>query len=143
MLRQSIGNYAKISKKERKETITQLLFAARAKLRSSDIIDEFSAWAALNNYELDSVNDTEDSFSQPDILIKGPEMINYRYLVGPKRVALAYRFVEYAFKGLPIPIEYIKSYLPIIEMIHDFIEAGPTAISQLKVLHKRIKKNKK
>ena len=37
--------------RSRKETITQLLFAARSKLRSSDVMDEFSEIKACVEYE--------------------------------------------------------------------------------------------
>lgn len=140
-LRQRLGNYTKIPKTERKELITKLLFAARAKLRSSDIIDDFSRWVGKNNLEVDYIDDTEIEISKPDFdSASSKDMAYYRMLVGNEKMVLAHKFVERAFRKQTAPINYIESYLPIITMIHDFIKAGPTAIHQLKLLHKRIKK---
>jgi hypothetical protein len=143
-IRRLLANYTKISVQQRKEVVTKLLFAARAKLRSSDIIDDFSRWVGKNRLEVSSVRDTEIEISQADFDAGSTkDMAYYRMLVGSDNMVLAHKFVERSFKNTNSPLNYIQSYLPIIKMIHDFIQAGPTAIQQLKVLHSRIKKSNK
>ena len=144
LLRRALANYTKITLQQRKEIITKLLFAARAKLRSSDIIDDFSRWAGQNRLEVSTVRDTEDTISQPDFDKNSTkDMSYYKMLVGNDNMVLAHKFVEQSIDDKPSPIRYIKAYMPIISMIHDFVQAGPTAIHQLKLLHKRIKKYNK
>lgn len=143
-MRRLLSNYPTITTEQRKQVITKLLFAARAKLRSSDLIDDFSAWAGKNRLEVDYVRDTEKTVSKPDIETGNTKNTSYyRLLVGGSNMVMAYRFVERAVKGQAMPKNYVEAYLPIISMIHDFIEAGPQAIQQLKALHSRIKKLKK
>lgn len=143
-MRRLLVNYTKITAKERRELVTKLLFAARAKLRSSDIIDDFSLWTGNKNLEVSTVTDTEFSISQPDFEAGSTKDVSYyRMLVGNENMVLAHKFVERSLKNTTSPVNYIQSYLPIISMIHDFVKAGPTAIHQLKLLHKRIKKYNK
>lgn len=140
-MRRLLSNYTSISTEQRKQIITKLLFAARAKLRSSDLIEEFSAWAGRNNLEVSSVKDNEPTHSRADFNASSTKDTSYyKLLVGGTKMVMAYKFVERAFKGGAMPLNYIEAYLPIIEMIHDFVKAGPQAIQQLKVLHARIKK---
>jgi hypothetical protein len=143
-MRRLLSNYTTIGTEQRKQIITKLLFAARAKLRSSDLIEEFSTWAGRNNLEVSSVADNEPTHSRADFDANNTkDATYYRLLVGNQKMMMAFKFVERAFKGGAMPLNYIQSYMPIIEMIHDFVQAGPQAIQQLKVLHARIKKSKK
>ena len=143
-LRRDIGNFTKLSSRDKKEVITKLLHAAQAKLRASDIIDYYSTWAGSNKLIDPTVKDTEIDISQPDLEKSPSDVSYYRLIVGNENAVRATKFVEYAAQGKATPINFIQSYLPIIQMVHDFIKAGPVAISQLKLLHSRIKKlNKK
>ena len=143
-MRRMLSNYTTIGTEQRKQIITKLLFAARAKLRSSDLIEEFSTWAGRNNLEVSSVADNEPTHSRADFDSSNTKDASYyRLLVGNQKMMMAFRFVERAFKGGTVPVSYIEAYLPVIEMIHDFVKAGPQAIQQLKVLHARIKKSNK
>jgi hypothetical protein len=67
----------------------------------------------------------------------------YGYLVGIDNAMKARRFAELANEGKSIPSSFAQAYLPIVDMIDDIIEAGPSAIQQLKVVHKRAKKQSK
>ena len=143
-LRRDIGNFTKLSSRDKKEVITKLLHAAQAKLRASDIIDYYSTWAGSNKLIDPTVKDTEIDISQPDLEKSPSDVSYYRLIVGNENAVRATKFVEYAAQGKATPINFIQSYLHIIQMVHDFVKAGPVAISQLKLLHKRIKKlNKK
>ena len=143
-LRRDIGNFPKLHMSKKQEVITQLLHAAQAKLRASDIIDYYSTWAGSNRLIDPTVKDTEIDISQPDLEKSPSDVSYYRLIVGNENAVRATKFVEYAAQGKATPINFIQSYLPIIQMVHDFVKAGPVAISQLKLLHKRIKKlNKK
>lgn len=64
----------------------------------------------------------------------------YGYLVGLGNAVRAKRFIETAEQGKSIPADFVKAYLPIIEMIDDIVDAGPGAVRQLQNLHKRFKK---
>jgi hypothetical protein len=143
-LRRDVGNFVKLSIRDKKEVITKLLHAAQAKLRASDIIDYYATWAGSNKLIDPTVKDTEIDISQPDLEKSPSDVSYYRLIVGNENAVRATKFVEYAAQGKATPINFIQSYLPIIQMVHDFVKAGPVAISQLKLLHKRIKKlNKK
>lgn len=143
-LRRDIGNFLKLNILKKQEVITQLLHAAQAKLRASDIIDYYSTWAGSNRLIDPTVKDTEIDISQPDLEKSPSDVSYYRLIVGNENAVRATKFVEYAAQGKATPINFIQSYLPIIQMVHDFVKAGPVAISQLKLLHSRIKKlNKK
>ena len=143
-LRRDIGNFPKLHISKKQEVITQLLHAAQAKLRASDIIDYYSTWAGSNRLIDPTVKDTEIDISQPDLEKSPSDVSYYRLIVGNENAVRATKFVEYAAQGKATPINFIQSYLPIIQMVHDFVKAGLVAISQLKLLHQRIKKlNKK
>ena len=64
----------------------------------------------------------------------------YGYIVGIDQAAKVIKAIEYAEEGKGIPPYFVKAYWPIIEMIEDFIEAGPGAVARLKAVHRSIKK---
>lgn len=64
----------------------------------------------------------------------------YGYLVGIENAARAKRFIEEAERGNSIPANFVKAYMPIIEMIDEIVESGPGGIQLLRQLHKRVKK---
>jgi len=67
----------------------------------------------------------------------------YGYLVGIENAVRAAKFVETAEQKKTVPAEYVKGYLPIIEMIDDIVDGGAGYIQQLRALHQRAKNNKK
>lgn len=142
-VRRLIGNFQQISGEDKKRTVTRLLIAARAKLRSSDIIDDLEKLAVDGNFETGLVNDNEPTISLPDIPTGSSDIINYKFLVGAKNIMLAQKVVTLASRGVSVPSNFITAYLPIIKMVHDIVRAGPTFIQQLRVLHKRAQKTLK
>lgn len=66
----------------------------------------------------------------------------YGYLVGIENAMKAKRVAEMANEGKSIPASFIEAYLPIIDMIDDFIDAGPAGITRLKQAHKSVKKGR-
>ena len=89
-------------------------------------LDE-DAWADIRARRIDRIH------SQKDVAL-------YGYLVGLENAYKAKRFVEMAEEGKGVSSSFVKAYLPIIEMIDDFIAAGPVGITRLKQAHKSIKK---
>ena len=143
-VRRNITTFDTLSTAIIKKTVTRLLIAARAKLRTSDIIDDLERLAVVNDLETSTVPDTEPAVSLPDIPTKLlSDVANYKFLVGNKNMMLAKKFVELASQGTSIPFTFIKGYLPIIKMVHDIVRAGPAYIQQLRILHKRAQKTLK
>lgn len=75
-------------------------------------------------------------------LSKEKRVALYGYLVGLENAVKATKFVETAEEGRTPPNQFVKSYMPIIEMIDDIVNAGTAHITQLKELHKRAKRRK-
>lgn len=142
-IRRAVLNLNKISSEDKSTYLTKLLFAARAKLRSSDLIDDFEKLMSMGDLESNAVIDTEPTISVPDLTVDGKQFVNYRYLVGTKNLLLVKHVVQNAGKGVSIPANFIKGYIPIITMVNDIVRAGPSFIQQLKVLHQRAKKHLK
>jgi len=142
-VRRAVLNLNKLSNEDKSTYLTKLLFAARAKLRSSDLIDDFEKFMAAGDLESNAVVDTEPTISVPDLTVSDKQFVNYRYLVGQKNLLLVKHVVQNAGKGIGIPANFIKGYIPIIQMINDIVRAGPSFIQQLKVLHQRAKKHLK
>lgn len=98
-----------------------------------DLIEEIAQLAESN--EID-----EDAFDRIEKRVKDRHFALYRYFVGTKNLMLAKKFVEAAKKGESAPSTFVKGYLPVVEMIEDIVEAGPSYVHNLKVLHQRAKK---
>ena len=142
-MRRAIGNFDSLTALDKKKNVTRLLYATRAKLRSSDIIDDLEKLAVEGNFETGLVKDNEPTVSLPDIPLESKDLINYRFLVGTKNLMQAQRVVQLASRGASVPSNFITAYLPIIKMVHDIVRAGPAFINQLRVLHKRAQKSTK
>lgn len=142
-MRRAIGNFSTLTSADRKKNVTRLLYAVRAKLRSSDIIDDLEKLAVEKNFEVGSVVDNEPTVSTPDIPTNTSSFVNYKFLVGAKKLFLAKKTVELAVQGSSVPGNIINAYLPIIKMVHDIVRAGPAFIQQLRILHKRAQKTLK
>ena len=139
-IRRNLANFAKLTQAEKRLISTRLIFAVRAKLRSSDIIEDFEKFAAVKNLEKASVIDPEPTVSTPDLSTTGAELAMYRYLVGDKNLALTKKFLEQAKDGKAASANMVQAYMPAIQMIDDIVKAGPAAVQQLRALHKRAKK---
>jgi hypothetical protein len=141
-LRRYIGRYNHESKQAQKNIVTKLLYAIRAKLRSSDIIDDFSKLVADKDLETTRVQDTEVTFSKPDIGMNLSDMHFYRFLASPHKLLQIKKFLEFVREGKPVPTNFVQAYLPIIEMIDDIVQSGPQHIQMLKTIHKNAKKSR-
>mgnify|MGYP001313836200 FL=1 len=142
-IRRTLMDYDGVTTIDRQNTVTKLVHAVRAKLRSSDIIDDLERLVADRNLETGRVGDNEPKISIPDINVQGKELSLYRYLVGTKNIVLVKRFVELALSNKSIPSTVVQAYLPAIKMLHDIVSGGPSYVSMLRALADRAKKNKK
>ena len=139
-IRRNLMNFARLTKAEKRLISTRLIFAVRAKLRSSDIIEDFEKFAAVKNLEKASVIDPEPTISTPDLSTTGAELALYRYLVGDRNLALTKKFLEQAKDGKAASANMVAAYLPAIKMIDDIVKGGPAMVQQLRAVHKRAKK---
>ena len=140
-IRRNLMNFARLTKAEKRLISTRLIFAVRAKLRSSDIIEDFEKFAAIKNLEKASVIDPEPTISTPNLSTTGAELALYRYLVGDRNLALTKKFLEQAKDGKAASANMVAAYLPAIKMIDDIVKAGPGAVQQLRAVHKRAKRS--
>jgi len=139
-IRRWASNLPKLSPNDRKLLVTRLLFASRAKLRSSDLIDDIEKWAAEKDLEVSVSHDPEPVISKPDPVTAG-DLAMYRYLAGSGKLSILKRFIENARDGRAASPEMLEAYLPIIEMIDDIASGGPAYIQQLKELHRRSRRS--
>jgi hypothetical protein len=136
-VRRNIFNLDRLATADKKKTVTRLLYAVRAKLRSSDIIEHLEALAAVRDLETAKVRDPEPTVSIADISVTAKDLGFYRYLLGTKNLMLAKKFIELAKDGKPIPPQMVKAYMPAIKSIDNIVKAGPAFISMLKALERR------
>ena len=136
-IRRNIANFPRLTKAEKRLVSTRLIFAVRAKLRSSDIIEHLEALAAVRDLETAKVRDPEPTVSIADISVTARDLGFYRYLLGTKNLMLAKKFIELAKDGKPIPPQMARAYMPAIKSIDNIVKAGPAFISMLKALERR------
>lgn len=138
-IRRNLVQYAKLTRAEKRLLVTRLIFAVRAKLRSSDIIEDFEKFASVKDLEKTNVVDPEPTVSRPDIATKSGDLALYKYLVGSKNLALTKLFLDMAKDGKAASANMVQAYLPAIEMIDDIVQGGPAYVQQLRSLQKRAK----
>lgn len=136
-VRRNIFNLNRLATADKKKTVTRLLYAVRAKLRSSDIIEHLEALAAVRDLETAKVRDPEPTVSIADISVTAKDLGFYRYLLGTKNLMLAKKFIELAKDGKPTPPQMVRAYMPAIKSIDNIVKAGPAFISMLKALERR------
>jgi hypothetical protein len=142
-IRRSLASWDSLQLKDRNLVATKLLFAVRAKLRSSDIIDDFERWVVITKSETYYAVDTEPQISQPDVVTTPDALALYRYLVGANNLAMTKQFIEHVKDGRSISAPMVKAYAPIIQMVDDIVQGGPGFINQLQVLRSRAQKRNK
>lgn len=142
-VRRNIFSFNVVSTKVKKETITRLLLAARAKLRSSDIIQYLEELSAERDLEVYRINDPEPKVSVPDLATTGPDLIAYRLIVGSKNLMMAKKFLELAKDGKSIPSNMVQAYMPAIQLVDNIVKGGPSFIQMLRVLENRAKNSTK
>ena len=140
-VRRSITDWSRQTRSDKRLVATRLIFAARAKLRSSDFQDDFERWAAIKNMEVASAVDPEPTVSTPDLAGTTRQYALYKYIVGDKNLALTKRFLQNAQNGQAASGNMLKAYMPAIQMIDDIVQAGPAYVNNLRALHKRAKKS--
>ena len=142
-IRRSLSDWKDSKLKPKQIAATKLLFAARAKLRATDVIDDFSKWVQLTNAETYDVVDNEPVVSVPDITTTTDDLAVYRYLVGSQNMAMLKEFLKHAKDGRSVSAPIMKAYLPIIQMVDDIVQGGPGFVQNLKVLRSRAQKRNK
>jgi hypothetical protein len=142
-IRRNISDWNSLNVEKKKIYATKLIYAARAKLRSSDIIDDFEKFVVIKDLESNWVADNEPVLSKPDISAASRDYVFYRYLVGTENIMLVKAFLELAAAGKPIPSQMVKAYLPAIKALDDVVRAGPSYISMFRSIQNRAKKTLK
>tara|TARA_B100000674_G_scaffold113067_1_gene84403 strand:- start:179 stop:1048 length:870 start_codon:yes stop_codon:yes gene_type:complete len=142
-VRRNLFSYGRLSTREKQNTITRLLLAARAKLRTSDIIGALEELSAKKDLETFRVTDPEPKVSVPDIDVTGKDLAGYRYLVGAKNLMLTKKFLQLAKDNKSVPANILQAYLPAIVMIDNIVKAGPGFVQMLRTLENRAKKTPK
>ena len=142
-VRREILNFSGLTQRDKRMTVTRLLHAARAKLRSADIIEYLEKLASDRNLETGNVQDNEPKISVPDISTQGRDLALYRYLVGGSNIVALKRFIDLALSGKSIPGSVVSAYLPAIKLVDDIVKAGPSFVQVLKALQSRAKNTKK
>ena len=142
-IRRNIATYDRLNSVDKKKTVTRLLIASRAKLRTSDLIDDLEKLAAINDLETARVVDNEPKVSVPDISTDARDISLYRYLVGVENIMRTKNFLDLAKQGKSVPGQFVQGYLPAVKMIDDIVQAGPAYVNLLRSLHQRAKKASK
>lgn len=143
-IRRYLVNYGTASTRDKKKITTQLLFAARAKLRNSDLISYLEELSSNRDLETSMVKDHEPTISIPDQTpTSNKDLMFYRYIVGPRNLVGTKKFLDMAKAGKSVPSPFIASYFPAIKLLDDIVKAGPGYITMLKALQKRALQSKK
>ena len=143
IVRRNLTRYKSLSTKDKQNTITRLLIAARAKLRTSDLVDDLGKLSATNDLETARVADNEPTVSVPDITTDARDISLYRYIVGTENVMRTKNFLDLAKQGRSVPGQFVQGYVPAVKMLDDIVKAGPAYINLLRALHQRAKKSRK
>jgi len=142
-IRRSLGIWSRTSTLDKKKFVTKLLFACRAKLRSSDIIDDLEKLAAIRDLETAAVRDNEPTVSTPDMTIDSKDLLWYKSIVGSENLFLARKFVEMTSRGTAIPSNVVRAYAPAVKMLNDIVAAGPAYVGMLRTIHNKAKQQNK
>lgn len=142
-IRRTLNDWPSLKLKDKQIAATKLLYAVRAKLRATDVVDDFSRWVQLTNAETYNVVDNEPTVSVPDISLASQDISLYRYLVGSGNLAMLEQFLKHAKDGRSISAPMVKAYQPIIQLIDDIVQGGPGMVTNLKTLRSRAQKRNK
>ena len=142
-VRRNVFSFSSLSSNSKKQLVTRLLLAARAKLRNSDIIQYLEELSAERDLEVYKVNDPEPKVSIPDIAVTSQDMAGYLRLVGSKNLMLTKKFLELAKDGKSIPANILQAYIPAIIILDNIAKAGPGFIQALRALENRAKNSRK
>ena len=142
-IRRNIFSFQSLSSNSKKQLITRLLLAARAKLRNSDIIQYLEELSAERDLEVYKINDPEPTVSIPDIAVTSQDMAGYLRLVGSKNLMLTKKFLELAKDGKSVPANILQAYIPAIIILDNIAKAGAGYVQALRALENRAKNSRK
>src|SRR6056297_2306116 len=98
-IRRTVTNLDRANARDIREAVTKLLYAARARLRSSDIISDLETLAADKNLETSRVKDKQPTLSRPDSLVDNKDLVFLQKLVGQQNLFLAIKYIELSQQG--------------------------------------------
>ena len=142
-VRRNIFSFQSLSKNSKKQLVTRLLLAARAKLRNSDIIQYLEELSAEGDLEVYRVNDPEPKVSIPDIAVTGRDMAGYLRLVGSRNLMLTKKFLELAKNGKSVPANVLQAYMPAIIILDNIAKGGTGFVNALRALENRAQNSRK
>ena len=142
-IRRNLFSFQSLSSNSKKQLVTRLLLAARAKLRNSDIIQYLEELSAERDLEVYKVNDPEPKVSIPDIAVTSQDMAGYLRLVGSKNLMLTKKFLELAKDGKSIPANILQAYIPAIIILDNIAKGGAGYVQALRALENRAKNSRK
>jgi uncharacterized protein (UPF0147 family) len=131
-IRRTVTNIDKAQgQRQLKQAVTKLLYAARARLRSSDIIDDLEKLAADRNLEKGGVKDTQPVISRPDEILSNKDIVWLAKIVGKNRLFLAIKYIELQRQGKTIPANVARAMTPAVELVVEIVKAGPSYVQRL------------
>ena len=142
-VRRNVFSFSSLSSNSKKQLVTRLLLAARAKLRNSDIIQYLEELSAERDLEVYKVSDPEPKVSIPDIAVTSQDMAGYLRLVGSKNLMLTKKFLELAKDGKSVPANILQAYIPAIIILDNIAKAGAGYVQALRALENRAKNSRK
>jgi len=142
-IRRTVTNLDRASARDIREAVTKLLYAARARLRSSDIISDLETLAADKNLETSRVKDKQPTLSRPDSVVDNKDLVFLQKLVGQRNLFLATKYIELSQQGKPIPANVARAFDPAIEILVDIVKGGPSSVGKLLQLQKDAKRRRK
>jgi hypothetical protein len=142
-IRRTVTNLDRANSRDIREAATKLLYAARARLRSSDFIQPLEALAADKDLETSRVKDTTPVLSRPDEVVDNTDLVFLQKLVGQDKLFLAIKYIELSQQGKTIPSNVARAFDPAIEILVDIVKGGPTYVSRLLQLQKNAKRTRK
>jgi len=143
-IRRVITNLDKLdNRRSLQRAVTKLLYAARARLRSGDLIDDLEKFAADRNLEWPSVQDTQPVISRTDAKISSTDLLFLQRIVGKNKLPLALKYIELSQQGKTIPSNVAQAFTPAIDLLVDIIQGGGSYVAQLQRLQKLAKKQRK
>ena len=142
-VRRNVFSFSSLSSNSKKQLVTRLLLAARAKLRNSDIIQYLEELSAERDLEVYKVSDPEPKVSIPDIAVTSQDMAGYLRLVGSKNLMLTKKFLELAKDGKSIPANILQAYIPAIIILDNIAKGGAGFVQALRALENRAKNSRK
>lgn len=141
VIRRKVSNYVRMNNLERKDTVTRLENALKARGRNSDLVDYFTMFVLSYDLESARTRDTEPMVSIPDPVEADVKDINMLRLLGvpTKDLPFAYKALSIVSRGQALPPRFAQAYRPIMQIIDDIVKAGPGYVNLLRQVHNKAK----